>query len=202
MARATFFVIGKQAEQHPEIIRLRGRGYRCLTLSELLTEGPVTRPHATLLSRLWDGYEWAWNAWYGVERLGQDTILTLGPAVHHGPGLVLRDGTTIPAGTPVGELHLDRARVADLHRTMTRQAVGLAFRRELERSLQRLARMIVEQARYHQLKAFRCTTLFWRAATRLGFEVCARDIGWHQRFLGWYQRRLLVRDHPLGIRRL
>jgi len=102
----------------------------------------------------------------------------------------------------VGELHLDRARVADLHRTMARQAVGLAFRCELERSLQRLARMIVEQARYHQLKAFRCTTLFWRAATRLGFEVCARYIGWHQRFLGWYQRRLLVRDHPLGIRRL
>jgi len=57
LARATFFVIGKQAEQHPEIIRLRKRGYRCLTLSELLTEGPVTRSHATLLSRLWDGYE-------------------------------------------------------------------------------------------------------------------------------------------------
>jgi hypothetical protein len=106
-----------------------------------------------------------WNAWYGVERLGRDTILALGPATHYGPDLILRDGTTIHPGAYVGELHLDRSRVAHLHRTVTEHFLGLALRRELERALQQLAQMVLEHHSYHRLEAFRSTTLFWREAT-------------------------------------
>lgn len=193
----------RMAAALPALLRLLGeRGYRCLTLSELLTEASTAPSYATLPGRMWDGYERAWNAWYGVERLGQDTILTLGPAIHYGSDLVLRDGTMIHPGAQVGELHLDRTRVAHLHRAATPRCLGLALRRELERTLQRLARMVVEDPPCHELEAFRSTTLFWREAQRLGFEVCACDTGWHLGLLGWYQRMLLARDHPLGRRRL
>jgi hypothetical protein len=82
----------------------------------------------------------------------------------------------IPPGAQVGELYLDRTRVAHLHRTVAHHCLGLALRRELEGTLQQLARMVVELPRYHRLEAFRSTTLFWREAIRLGFEVCARQL--------------------------
>jgi len=187
----------------PELLRLiQKRGYRSLTLSELLAEGPAASSSTTLSSRIWDRYEWAWNTWFGIKRLDQDTILTLGPAIHYGPDLILRDGTMIHPDARVGELHLDRARVAHLHRTVSQRRVGFALRRELEATLQRLAQRVIERPHDHQLEAFRSTTLFWKEATRLGFEVCAHDIGWHQVLLCWYQRMLLVRDHPLGRHRL
>jgi hypothetical protein len=181
---------------------LRERGYRCLTLSDLLTEGPTGCRYAFPPCGVWDWYERAWNAMLGVESLGQDTILALGPALHYGPDLILRDGTMIRSGAQVGELHLDRRRVAHLHRTIPPHCLGLSLRRELERTLQQLARRVIEYPRPYEFQAFRSTTLFWREAGRLGFEVCARDVGWHLGFLGWYQRMLLARDHPLGRRRL
>jgi peptidoglycan/xylan/chitin deacetylase (PgdA/CDA1 family) len=187
----------------PALLRLlRERDYRCLSLSELLTATSTTPAHELQPSLMWDWYEWAWNVWYGVEQIGQDTILALGPAIHYGPDLILRDGTMIPPGAQVGELHLDRTRVTHLHRTVACRQLGLVFRRELERALQQLARMVVERPRYHRLQAFRSTTLFWKEATRLGFVASTGDSGWHLGFLGWYQRMLLARDHPLGRRRL
>jgi peptidoglycan-N-acetylglucosamine deacetylase len=187
----------------PALLRLlRERNYRCLNLSELLTGASTTPDHEIQSSPMWDWYEWAWNAWYGVEQIGQDTILALGPAIYDGPDLILRDGTMIPPGAQIGELHLDRTRVAHLHRTVASHRLGLALRRELEHTLQQLARMVVERPPYHGLQAFRSTTLFWKEATRLGFEASPRGSGWHLGFLGWYQQMLLARDHPLGRRRL
>jgi peptidoglycan/xylan/chitin deacetylase (PgdA/CDA1 family) len=181
---------------------LREHGYRCLTLSELLAKAPIAPAPAIPSCRTWDWYEHVWNTCYGVETLGRESILALGPATHYGPDLMLRDGTMLHPGAYVGELHLDRSRVAHLHRTVPKHVLGLALRRELERALQQLARMVLEHHNYHRLGAFRSTTLFWKEATRLGFEVDARDRGWHLTFLGWYQRMLLARDHPLGRRRL
>jgi peptidoglycan-N-acetylglucosamine deacetylase len=181
---------------------VRERGLRCLTLSELLAEGPTCADGAYLPCGVWDWYEWAWNAWHHVERLGQDTILTLEPAIHSGPDLRLRDGTGIQPGAQVGELHLDRCRVAHLHRTIPPHCLGLGLRRELERTLQQLARMVIEHPRHGEMQAFRSTTLFWKEAGRLGFEACAQDIGWHLWLVSWYQRRILARDRPLGRRRL
>jgi peptidoglycan-N-acetylglucosamine deacetylase len=193
----------RMAAALPAILRLlQAHGYRGLTLSALLAAGPTASSHATLPSRLWDWYEWAWNTCYGIETLGQETILALGPAIHYGQDLLLRDGTLIHPGAQVGELHLDCPRVAYLHRTVPSHCLGLALRRELERTLQRLPQLVAEHRPYQELQAFRSTTLFWREATRLGFEVSMRDSGWHHGFLGWYQRMLLVRDHPLGYRRL
>jgi peptidoglycan-N-acetylglucosamine deacetylase len=187
----------------PNLLKLiQERGYRCLTLSELLLEGAAASSDTTLSDYAWACYEWAWNTWFGVKRLGQATMLTLGPAIHYGPDLILRDGTIIHPGAQVGELHLDRARVIHLHRTVPQCQVGFVLRRELEDALRRLAQRVIEHPPYRQLAAFRSTTLFWKEATRLGFEVCLHDIGWHHRVLSWYQRMLLVRDHPLGRHRL
>jgi peptidoglycan/xylan/chitin deacetylase (PgdA/CDA1 family) len=181
---------------------LQARGYRCLRLSDLLAAPPPTATRVPSLNRLWDCYERVWNAWYGVERLGHEAILALGPAVHYGPDIILRDGTMVHPGAQVGELHLDRLRLADLHHTVSPRALGMMLRHEIEHTLQKLAQLVVAQSRYERLEAFRSTTLFWREARHLGFEVDSRDSGWHLGLIGRYQRLLLARDHPLGRRRL
>ena len=181
---------------------LQEHGYRSLTLSELLSPRPAPSFSATLSSYVWDRYKRAWNRWFGINNLAQETILTLGPAMYYGPDLVLHDGTMIHSGMWLGELHLDRARVAHLHRTVPQHRLGFVLRREREDTLHRLAQRVIEHPDDHQMEAFRSTTLFWKEATHLGFEVCGSDIGWHHVLLGWYQRLLLVRDHPLGRHRL
>ena len=95
--------------------------------------------------------------------------MTLGPAIHYGPDLILRDGTMIHPGAQVGELHLDRARVAHLHRTVTQRRLGFALRRELEETLQRLAQQVIEHPQYHPLEAFRSTTLILEGSDTPGF---------------------------------
>jgi hypothetical protein len=193
----------RTAEALPTLLRLlQEHGYRSLGLSELLLERPAGPSNATLMSRFWDWYESAWNTYYGVEELGDDAILSVGSAIHYGPDVVLQDGTMIAPGAEVGELHLDRTRVAHLHQAYAHHRLGFALRRELRYALQLLAHEVVEHPRYQKLPASRSTTLFWKEAIRLGFEVCSRDIGWHQTFLGWYQQMLLTRDHPQGWRRL
>ncbi len=184
------------------LMLLQERGYRSLTLSELLPKWPAASISATLRKRVWAWYECAWNTWFRINRLGQATILTLGPAIHYGPDLILRDGTMIHPGAQVGELHLDRARVAHLHWTATQRRVGIVLRHELQDALQRLAQQVIEHPHDHWWEAFRSTTLFWQEATSLGFEVGGQDIGWHQVLLCWYQRLLLARVHPLGRHRL
>jgi hypothetical protein len=53
--------------------------------------------------------------------------------------------------------------------------------------------MVLEHHSHQWLEAFRSTTLFWKEATHLGFEVDARDRGWHLAFLGWYQLKRIKR---------
>jgi hypothetical protein len=133
---------------------------------------------------VWDWYERVWNAWHRIETLGQDTILTLGPATHCGPDLLLQDGTMIQFGTGIGELHLDRWRVAQLHRSVPPHCLGLCLRRDREGALRQLARQLLESPHEGALQAFRSTTLFWKEAERLGFEVCAQRTDWHLRCVG------------------
>ena len=91
---------------------------------------------------------------FGIEQLNRDAVLALGQAMHYGSKLILRDGTKIHRGAPVSELQLDRSRVARLHRTTTRHRLGLALRRELERTLKRLAQIMMEDARYPHWRRF------------------------------------------------
>lgn len=65
-----------------------------------------------------------------------------------------------------------------------------------------LATLVSTRAALAPLQAFRSSTLFWHEARRLGFELGADEPGWRRRAVGWYQRLLLARDHPLGRRRL
>jgi hypothetical protein len=154
------------------------------------------------VSRLWKGYEWAWSAWHRVEPLSCEAVLALGLGVYRGPPRTLRDGTVVAPGMVLGELHFNRTRVTELHRRCPQRTVGLAFRRELERALMTLAALAVEHPHYRNVPAFHGTTLFWEGATRLGFEIHPLEGQWRRRLLGWYQRMLLRRDHPLGRRRL
>jgi hypothetical protein len=125
-------------------------------------------------------------------------IARLGVIWHRGPRLVLRDGTVINPGDPVGELHIDNKRAAGLHAT---GKGGIRLRREVFRMLPVLARELTTRPEYRGINAVFGASLFWDGAGRVGFEN--RPVPFFTRlWLGWWERFLMARYHPAGWRRL
>ncbi len=125
-------------------------------------------------------------------------ILRLKLTRHRGPRVVLRDGTVIRRGDPVGELHLDNERAAALH---AQGHGGIRFRREVYRALAALAAELARREEYRPIAAVYGASLFWAEAAHAGFEY--RDIPPFTRWwLGWWERYLLSQYHPEGRRRL
>ncbi len=182
---------------------LRAHGYRCVSLSELLADAHGSRVPRGALERFWEWYERSWASSHRLEPITDDGVMALGVIAHQGPPVLLRDGTEVRAGESVGEFHVRRERIIHLHREFSSREVGFALRREMKQALRVLATMVDDHPRYRHLRAYNFTTLYWRTAKAwLGFDP--RPIGspWRRWLLGWYQRMVLARDHPLGPRRL
>lgn len=191
------------AQALPAILSmLATRGYRCVTLSELLDASPAAVRTRGLISRAWDLYERAWARAYRLESVGDVGLLAIGPTTHRGPTVRLGDGTLIASGDAVCELHFDRHHVMRLHAELPPRRVIFALRRDVERSLRQLAALVARDPRYVSTKAFRGTTLFWEGTPYLGCEVRPLAGRWGPRFFTWYLRMLMARDHPLGWNRL
>jgi hypothetical protein len=182
--------------------RLATRGYRCVTLGELLDAPPAAARVRGLASRAWDLYERAWARLYRLEPVGDVGLLAIGPATHRGPTVTLGDETVIAAGDAVCELHFDRHHVMRLHADLPPRRVIFALRRDSERSVRQLAALVARDPRYATVKAFRGTTLFWEGTTYFGCEVRTLEGRWMPRFFAWYLKMLMARDHPLGWSRL
>ncbi|MDR7495355.1 MAG: polysaccharide deacetylase family protein [Armatimonadota bacterium] len=181
---------------------LRTRGYRCVTLDELLdpTRGDLV-PRG-LGGRLWEAYERAWARAYRLEPVGDEGVITAGLAPHRGPAVTLRDGTVVARGDVVAEVHYNRHFLRRLHLQVTDRRRAVALIRASEGALRDLAALVATDPRYRAVRALRATSLFWEGAQYLGFEIMPMESAQAQRVLGWYLRTLMARDHPQGRRRL
>lgn len=135
------------------------------------------------------------------------------PAARVGPALCVKlertwrhvtlpDGTGIRRGDAIGVLHLNNARVADVHLNgLPAAAVGLEFRRWLAASLHELARLADVPGPYAGVRAFTAVTIFHRGLSRLGFQLEPGGVIF-PRLVGAYQRALLASLHPAGAPRV
>jgi len=118
----------------------------------------------------WDFHEWAYGRIHRLQNVGP--VLRVGLGRYRESPLTFLDGTVIKDGDWVGELHLQNQFISTFQ-TESRMP-GLRFRREFKRSLRALASLMVEDPRYHGIKAWWGTT--WstkgaeRSMKRLGFE--------------------------------
>lgn len=136
---------------------------------------------------------------YQVRPIGKGGyIFRLSVTRHRGSELTFEDGTVIRPGDLVGELHMDNRRAASLHEE---GRAGFRFRAEVLRCLPALAEDLVTRPEYREIRAVCGASLFWKEATRVGFEHRAlpRVTRW---WLGWWVRFLLGRYHPEGRTRL
>jgi peptidoglycan/xylan/chitin deacetylase (PgdA/CDA1 family) len=193
----------RTAQALPELLDLlRARGYRCVPLSELVAAVPESPAPRGVRAKFWDWYEHTWTSWFREEPLNDNGALAMSVTPYRGPAVLLRDGTQVQSGDLIGEIHFRRDHFMRLHREVRPGELGLVLRRDLTQSLEALARLAVEDPGYRRLEAFHGVTLFWREARMLGLEPRPITNPWPRWALGWYQRMLLARDHPLGRRRL
>jgi len=181
---------------------LRARGYRCVTLDELLDPSRGEIVPRGLRGWLWETYERAWARAYRLEPVGDEGVITAGLAGHHGPAVTLRDGTVVVRGDVVAEVHYNRHFLRRLHLEGSDRRRAVALVRASEGALRDLAALVATDPRYRAVRALRATSLFWEGAQYLGFEVRPMESARAQRMLGWYLRTLMARDHPQGRRRL
>jgi hypothetical protein len=115
--------------------------------------------------------------------------------------LILRDGTVVTPGDPVGELHIDNRFAAALHDD---GPGAFGFRRETARALAALAHDLATRPEYRHIQAVGGASLLWHAGVlgaRLGFETQPLP-PFTRWWLGTWERILAAAYHPEGLRRL
>jgi hypothetical protein len=112
----------------------------------------------------------------------------------------LSDGTEIAPGQPLGIVHLNNRRMAELHAGArgTHEA-GLAFRRDILASARALALAAADGGPLAHVRVFRATSVFpdsmWR---RFGLEHVPEAEFSGSRIVGVLQRAILAALHPGG----
>lgn len=116
-------------------------------------------------------------------------VLGLERRRHRGAPVVLRDGTEVARGRPIGIVHLDNALVVAL-------SDGAWQRESYRRALADLAALAAQHAALLPAErpvAYTGVTLLAAFPRRAGFEVRDRPRTWRVRLDDWYLRSLLVR---------
>lgn len=131
--------------------------------------------------------ELGYRRYFRLQAVGP--VLYLGQGAHRGPCRALADGTSLSPGDPLGILHFNNARIADLHRPHANP--GFAFARLLWRSLRILAQQAQSDPVLRQVVAFRGVTWIPPHGQRVGFEVEPLPDGLRTRWLQWHFRLLL-----------
>ena len=146
-------------------------------------------------------FEGWWARRYGVFDYAPDCVLRLQLHPHRGATVTLSDGTVVREGDPVAEVHVDNARLEQLHRgAEDPRRVGLKFARQLTDAFAALAAYLRDNPQIPAVAVFG-TTLYWQGAQRLGWEVRDLPGGIQRLLLNAWLRFLVWYYHPEGTRR-
>lgn len=155
-----------------------------------------------LIPRPWfRRFEQWWARRFGVFEYAPGCVLRLHLHAYRGPTVSLSDGTVVRSGDPVAEVHVDNAQVERLHRQVDDpRRMGLQFARLLTDALVALAAYLQQNPQVPAVAVFG-STLYWRGAERLGWEVRDLPRGFQRWFLNAWLRFLVWYYHPEGARR-
>jgi hypothetical protein len=117
-------------------------------------------------------------------------MLYLGVRDHRGAALVLADGTRIDSGAPIGMLHFNNSRAADVQASGRLQA-GVRFARLLIASLAELAAHAQSGQWLSQVQVYEGLTWFPPHGRAVGFQTEPLSPGIRRRLLAAYFRLLI-----------
>ncbi len=127
-------------------------------------------------------------------------ILFLAIEPLHAPALELADGTRLPRGTPIGQLHFNNARAAAIP-AASRLQNGVRFARLLRHSLAELAARARDDVTLRDVPVYEGVTWFAPHGAAVGFESDPIPPGWRRRLLQTHFRLLLWAFSPTADRR-
>lgn len=129
-----------------------------------------------------------YRRWRRLEPSGR--ILLVGQEIYRGPERSFDDGTQVSHGDLVGSLHFNN-RAFSLLDGRSPRAAALAFRRDMESSLQRLAERVDGDARWQSVVVFHGITWLPTHGQRVGFVTARYPDGSARRRLERYFRLLV-----------
>jgi hypothetical protein len=127
-------------------------------------------------------------------------LLFVGVEPLHAPALELADGTRLPRGTPIGQLHFNNARAAAIP-AASRLQNGVRFARLLRDSLAELAALARDDSALRDVMVYEGVTWFAPHGAAVGFESHPLPAGWRRRLLQAHFRLLLWAFSPTADRR-
>lgn len=127
-------------------------------------------------------------------------LLFVGVEPLQAPALELADGTRLPRGTPIGQLHFNNARAAAIP-AANRLQNGVRFARLLRHSLAELAARARDDVALRDVMVYEGVTWFAPHGGAVGFESDLLPAGWRRRLLQAHFRLLLWAFSPTADRR-
>jgi hypothetical protein len=122
---------------------------------------------------------------------------------YNGRPLETSDGKLIQDGDYIARLHIHNCKLAQLLRGIEDEnRMGLIVLREIRKSLPRLAQVLVHHPKYPEIKGLIGTTMLYRGAKPLGFDVADMERGFYQQFKTVFLKLMLFLFHPEGMIRL
>jgi hypothetical protein len=125
-------------------------------------------------------------------------VLGLQLSRYRGARVELADGVEVEPGDPIGLLHFQNWRAADV---VEKGWQGRGFR-EGRLDLAELAAWASRQPAGRRPVAYTGTTIVWPIARRVGFEIRTRPRTWRTRLDDWFMRWLIAHWSPYGRSRL
>ena len=176
--------------------RLAEKGYRAVTLSELLAHEEPISFGRRVLQAVWGVWELGFERINHVERIGDvRSVMRIGRVTYRGLPATLKDGRTVKPGDVVGEVHFRNPQLA---------ALGAIRSLPLfDRAMRELAVLIQGSPHYSDLDVFFGISVAFRGVRRFGFEV--KEMGftpWRRFVTGTYLRWVMTVYHPQGLERL
>lgn len=140
-------------------------------------------------------YDRLYRTVFGLRAVGP--ILYVGRSRYRGHPRVFHDGTSLYPGEPMGTLHLDNARIAELYDTQkTPRRVPLAFGRLLLASFKSLAAKARVDQGLKGLPVYVGINWFRPRGKRFGFQAESLAAGPRCYLLRWHFRLLLYAFAP------
>lgn len=158
-------------------------------------------------SQLLTAWQWWDQIYFHLTRLEyvdkENNIFRVAFLPYHGETLYTNDGIMIQKGDIIAKLHIHNCRLAkELAGVQDDAALGIKMLQMIKRSLPGLAIFIKNHPMGDKIQACVGTTLLYRGADRLGFQVSALEEGLFLKYKSFYLKIMLQLCHPMGRERI
>lgn len=151
--------------------------------------------------RLWDSIYYQLTRLQYVDK-ASGNIFRIVVLQYKGRPLETSDGITIQSGDYIARLHIHNCKLAQMLKGIDDEnRMVLIVLREIRKSLPRLAQVLVHHPQYPEIKGLVGTTMLYRGARPLGFDVADMESGWYQQFKTVILKLMLFFFHPEGMNR-